>query len=60
MYRRWVVDNVLDCNIVVSVSEFQLCYYIHSQTKTIAKGMKLLTHPQLNSTTAIQGGGFWY
>ena len=30
--------NVLNCNIIVSEFEIQLCYNIHFRTNTIAKG----------------------
>ena len=35
------VTNVLDCDIIVSKFELQLCYYVHFQTNTLEKGMNL-------------------
>ena len=37
-----VVDNVLDCDIVVSEIEFQPCYYVHFPTNTCERGMNPL------------------
>ena len=40
-----VVANVLDCDIVVSEFELQSRYYVHFQTNTLSKGIKLLIIP---------------
>ena len=37
-----IVANMLDCNIVVSIFKLWLQYYIHCQTDTLEKAMKLL------------------
>ena len=42
-----IVTNVLDCNIMVSMFEFQSYYYIHFQTKTFGKGMNSLILPAI-------------
>ena len=38
-----IVANVLNCNIIVSKSELQLCYYIH-----FGKGMNLFILPAMS------------
>ena len=50
-----VVANVLDCNIVVSRFEFQLCYYIQFRFNTFGKSMNFVisTSYRLNCTTAV-------
>ena len=37
-----IMANVLDCDIVVSEFELQVCYYIHVWTNTLGKGMNPL------------------
>ena len=37
-----VVDNVPDCNIVVSEFKLQSCYYVHFWTNTLGKGINPL------------------
>ena len=41
LYRslHGVVVNVLNCDIVVSHSELQSCYYVHFQINTFGKGI---------------------
>ena len=39
--------NMLDCGIIVTEFEFQLCYYIHFQTNTFGKGWNPFIPPQL-------------
>ena len=54
---RGIVANMLNCNIVLSEFELQLCYYIHFQTNTLRKGMNSLIIPTpsygLYSTTTV-------
>ena len=50
-----IVNNMLDCDIVVSKFKLQLCQYIHFQTNTLGKGMNL-SYPssyELNSATTV-------
>ena len=50
-YTKWVedrygiVENVLDCDIVVKQSELQSNYYIHFWANTLEKDMIALIHP---------------
>ena len=34
-----VVANILDCDIIVSVFDLQMYYYVHFQTNTFVKDM---------------------
>ena len=54
-YIYGIVAYVLDCNIVVSKFELQLCYDIHFWTNTLGKGMNLLIPPVVSITTVLQG-----
>ena len=51
---RGVVDNLLDCDIVVSEFEPQLQYSVHFQTNRFRKGMSHLSPTNgLNSTITV-------
>ena len=49
-----IVANVLDCYIIVSEFELQLCYYIPFWTNTLGKGINLLTLPAPNTQLRIK------
>ena len=53
--------NVLNCNMVVSVFETQLCYYIYFRTDTLGKGMNTFISPNngLNTTTTVIINTWW-
>ena len=52
-----VVDNLLDCDIVVSEFDLQSFYYAQFQTNTFGKGMKpVFMQIVLNSATQL---GHW-
>ena len=40
-----VVENILDCDIVISKFKFYLCYYVHFWTNTLWKGSHSLISP---------------
>ena len=47
MYK-YIMVNVLNCNIVVSVFELHSHYYVYFLTNTIQKGMNPLSAPAMS------------
>ena len=44
---RGVMVKAMNCGILVSEFEFQLCHYVHFGTNTLGKGMNLLILPAM-------------
>ena len=48
IHPHGVMVKVMDCRIVVSEFEVQLCYYIHFQINTLQKGTNSLILPAMS------------